>query len=98
VILPRTRFVFPIKFAVAKTVLLIKEAYLLQTWISDVLPESSNGSDSLKDEKNQYYPGLLRSILCISFIRVKCMLLYHFIWQMMYFRITCKFSSKIGFG
>ncbi|CAM0945601.1 unnamed protein product [Alopecurus aequalis] len=27
------------------------------TRISDVLPESSNGSDSLKEEKNQYYPG-----------------------------------------
>uniref|UniRef100_A0A0E0K023 AP2/ERF domain-containing protein n=2 Tax=Oryza punctata TaxID=4537 RepID=A0A0E0K023_ORYPU len=24
---------------------------------SDVLPESSNGSDSLKEEKNHYYPG-----------------------------------------
>ncbi|CAM0905335.1 unnamed protein product [Alopecurus aequalis] len=27
------------------------------TRISDVLPESSNGSDSLKEEKNPYYPG-----------------------------------------
>ncbi|XP_024317810.1 ethylene-responsive transcription factor-like protein At4g13040 isoform X2 [Brachypodium distachyon] len=27
------------------------------TEASDVLPESSNGSDSLKEEKNQYYPG-----------------------------------------
>ncbi|VAI46126.1 unnamed protein product [Triticum turgidum subsp. durum] len=27
------------------------------TRTSDVLPESSNGSDSLKEEKNQYYPG-----------------------------------------
>uniref|UniRef100_A0ACD5YKG1 Uncharacterized protein n=2 Tax=Avena sativa TaxID=4498 RepID=A0ACD5YKG1_AVESA len=27
------------------------------TRISDVLPESSNGSDSLKEDKNQYYPG-----------------------------------------
>uniref|UniRef100_A0A0D9VG68 AP2/ERF domain-containing protein n=1 Tax=Leersia perrieri TaxID=77586 RepID=A0A0D9VG68_9ORYZ len=27
------------------------------TKTSDVLPESSNGSDSLKEEKNQYYPG-----------------------------------------
>ncbi|KAF0933918.1 hypothetical protein E2562_020046 [Oryza meyeriana var. granulata] len=27
------------------------------TKTSDVLPESSNGSDSMKEEKNQYYPG-----------------------------------------
>uniref|UniRef100_A0A453NUT4 Uncharacterized protein n=1 Tax=Aegilops tauschii subsp. strangulata TaxID=200361 RepID=A0A453NUT4_AEGTS len=33
------------------------------TRTSDVLPESSNGSDSLKEEKNQYYPGLL---LCVE--------------------------------
>uniref|UniRef100_A0A453NUQ9 Uncharacterized protein n=1 Tax=Aegilops tauschii subsp. strangulata TaxID=200361 RepID=A0A453NUQ9_AEGTS len=47
------------------------------TRTSDVLPESSNGSDSLKEEKNQYYPGLyffLHSILGISCNRIQCII------------------------